>query len=145
MPHGPLRATRGRAAQSAAEEREAAVIGELRAEIAAKSSVRGELDRRIAELRDDVRQFKTEARALVAERVRLEKSSGLQEAREARELLEGEAELARLLLVRDAMLASEGLRATNYRPTAWWLPMVSPDGRWFNKISDSMIARIEEL
>jgi hypothetical protein len=134
-----------RASQNELELRETAEIAELRTAIADKASGRVAMDQRIASLREKARTSKMEALALVAQRVQLEKGAELQEARSLREQLESEAELKRLFLVRDAMLASDGLRATNYRPTAWWLPMVSPDGKWFRNLTDTAQARIETL
>jgi hypothetical protein len=56
-----------------------------------------------------------------------------------------EAQMARLELVRDAYLTIEGLEHTNLRPTAWWLPMVTPDGQWLAAIAAGTKARFEEL
>ncbi len=134
-----------RAAQSEIELQEAAEIASLRAQIAQKSAPRAALDAEIAGLRQEARRLKSEAKNRVAARVQLEKSADLQFARTVRENLESEAELARFLLVRDAILAADGLRATNYRPTAWWLPMVSPDGKWFRNLAQTARARLEEL
>jgi hypothetical protein len=59
--------------------------------------------------------------------------------------LQSEAELQKLYLVRDAILVSEVLSYSNYRPTAWWFPMVSPDGRWFQQLAEQARARVEAL
>ncbi|RYG71495.1 hypothetical protein EON80_05150 [bacterium] len=134
-----------RAAQNALEAQETQEIEQLRAEIGEKTQARVKVDERIDTLRVQVRHFKAEAKSLVANRVQLEKSAELQDARATRESLESEAELKRLILVRDAIQASDGLRATNYRPTAWWLPMVSPDGKWFRNLTETTQARIEAL
>jgi hypothetical protein len=94
---------------------------------------------------DKAHELKNMARKQLALRLDRERTSEVQTLREALAQLENEAQLDRLLLVRDAQRASQSLHLTNFRPTAWWLPMVSPDGRWFNKISDSILARIEDL
>jgi hypothetical protein len=134
-----------RATQNELEKREAKEIAALRVQIAEKSAPRAEIDKRIATLRLEARQLKSEAKAAIAQRVLEEKSEYLQEARRVRETLVNEAELKRFFLVRDAFVASEGLRQTNYRPTAWWLPMVSPDGKWFRNLTQTAKARIESL
>ena len=59
--------------------------------------------------------------------------------------LEGEAELERLRLVRNAILVGGVLSYTANRPTAWWFPMVSPDGQWFAQLVERAVARIEPL
>lgn len=51
--------------------------------------------------------------------------------------IEIEAELKRLNLIREAVLASTGLANANRRPSAWWLPMISPDGKLFDAVTAS--------
>ncbi|PQV65559.1 hypothetical protein B1R32_101301 [Abditibacterium utsteinense] len=134
-----------RAAQKEREQKEAEEIATLRAQISEKNAPRASIDAEIAELRREARRLKTEAKILVQQRVQIEKSADLGAARLLRESLEDQAELERFFLVRDAVQASNGLRYTNYRPTAWWLPMVSPDGKWFKNLTQSTHSRIEEL
>ncbi len=134
-----------RAAQVETEAAEAQEIAGLRAQIEAQSAPRATVDAQIYALRSEARELKNRAKTRVAARVAIEKSEAALQARTARENLQNEAELARLLLVRDAIRAAESLRQTNYRPTAWWLPMASPDGKWFRAIAQSTQARLEEL
>lgn len=48
--------------------------------------------------------------------------------------IELESELKRLSLIREAVISSKGLENANRRPSAWWIPLVSPDGKWFQQI-----------
>ncbi len=134
-----------RAAQTELESQEMQEIAAIRAQIAAQSAPRVAIDAQIADLRNEARELKVSAKILVKEQVGSEKSAAAQTARARREKLENEAELQRFLWVRDAIRASNSLRQTNYRPTAWWLPMASPDGKWFRKIAQTTRARLEEL
>lgn len=58
-------------------------------------------------------------------------------AHNRRREIELEAELKRLVLIREAIISSRGLQNANKRPSAWWIPMVSPGGGWFNEIVKS--------
>jgi hypothetical protein len=75
----------------------------------------------------------------------LERSPEAQSARETIRRITWEAQLARLDLVRNAYLTVEGLEHTDLRPTAWWLPLVSPDGAWLEAIISGTKARFESL
>ena len=50
-----------------------------------------------------------------------------------RQEIELEAELKRLTLIREAVVTSRGLVNADARPSAWWFPVVSPDGTWFRE------------
>ena len=63
------------------------------------------------------------------------KQDGLVRLQERRAEIELEAELKRLKMIREALVAAKGLRNADRRPSAWWIPMVSPDGSWFREIS----------
>ncbi len=56
-----------------------------------------------------------------------------------------EAQMARLDLVRNAYLTIESLEHTQFRPTAWWLPLVDSTGAWFEAMVAGTQARLEPL
>ena len=64
---------------------------------------------------------------------------------ERRRALELEAEFRRLKLIRNAVIASKGLQQASYRPSAWWFPLVSPDGKWFRETIGSARCYLEPL
>ena len=127
------------------EARETMREGELRAHIARKAMEWRAFDEYIEAAQTQVRTIRAQAKNVLDRQLELEKSAAAMQPRARIEALESQAELARLLLVRDAMRASESLRQNNVRPTAWWLPMVSPNGRWFDALATTALARIEEL
>ena len=69
----------------------------------------------------------------------------VQRARARRREIELEAELKRVRLVREAVVSSRGLRAAERRPSAWWMPVVSPDGTWFRETVRTATAWLEPL
>ncbi len=62
-----------------------------------------------------------------------------------RRTLELEAELRRLKLIQDAVIASKGLEKAGHRPSAWWFPLVSPDGSWFKETINTAQCYLEPL
>jgi hypothetical protein len=62
-----------------------------------------------------------------------------------RRSIELEAELKRLKLIRNAVISSMGLEHANHRPSAWWFPLVCPDGLWFRETVDSAQCYLEPL
>ncbi len=134
-----------RAAQTELEREETARIEELQAQINELKQVHRAFDVQIETLRTEERELRREANARLRARLELERNDEATSARRTRDELEARAELARLCLVRDAMMASDTLRSTNYRPTAWWFPLVSPDGTWFSSLARGAQGRIEEL
>ena len=126
-------------------ENEADEIESLRMRIEERQIERWHFDKEINILRRRARKLSDKARERVLLRVELERSEEIISARAVRSRLEYEAELERLRLVRAAIWTSEGLRYTNFRPTAWWFPLVSPRGEWFERLVGLAQARIEEL
>ena len=135
----PLLAKRG----AAVDPREAA---HFQAEIGRQMAVRA---RAFEEPIEVARERIAATRSLIAsfrrQRRLLERSP---EAVEARARLRGitlSAESARLDLVHDAYLTMESLEHTQFRPTAWWLPLVDGSGAWFEAMVVGTEARLEEL
>lgn len=65
--------------------------------------------------------------------------------RERRQTIALEAELMRMKLIREAVIASEGLAKAGHRPAAWWMPLVCPDGTWFQATMRRAKFCLEEL
>jgi hypothetical protein len=131
--------------RAALEAREDEEVLALRAKVGEVQAARMHFDEQIQSHRAAAKDAQAKARVLIAQRVEIEKSESAVAARETIAKLEYEAELERLRRVRDAMIVSEGLRYTNLRPTAWWLPLVSPDGKWFETLARTAKARVEEI
>jgi hypothetical protein len=91
------------------------------------------------------RDLRTQIQRFKAERQQIERGPEALAARETIRTIENEAELARLYLIRNALLTSEGLPHTNHRPSAWWLPVVDSTGEWFRRIADTTELYTEPL
>ncbi len=87
-----------------------------------------------------------EKRGEIAARLRaLERGRRAAAARRLLLSVERAAEKARLRLVRNALLASEGLPHADLRPSAWWFPALDPTGRWFERVRRTASFRLEPL
>lgn len=72
-------------------------------------------------------------RELDARQAELVAAPEIVEAHRRRRDLELEAELKRLKLARNSVIVGQGLVKAGHRPSAWWFPLVSPDGSWFRE------------
>lgn len=89
--------------------------------------------------------IKRRIRELYSQQEELVSSPEIRRVHERRRTLELEAELKRLDLIRDAVIASKGLETASNRPSAWWFPLVSPDGLWFRETVSSARCYLEPL
>jgi hypothetical protein len=106
---------------------------------------RAAFDREFHAIQEEKRAVCAEIVALKARRRHCEYSVEVKAAREVMRRTEDEAELARLNLIRNALLTIEGLPHTNHRPSAWWLPMVDASGEWFRRIVETAELYTEPL
>ncbi|HSI72340.1 MAG TPA: hypothetical protein VK934_04125 [Fimbriimonas sp.] len=90
------------------------------------------------ELQNQMHQLRKRQNELV-------KDPEIQKVHERRRGIELEAELMRLTLIREAVIASRGLQAANRRPSAWWFRLVCPDGLWFRETVDTAGYYLERL
>jgi len=91
-----------------------------------------------AEADRHVRDLRHRQTALVA-------APEIQKIHERRRSIELEAELKRLRLIRHAVTSSKGLELAGRRPSAWWFPLVCPDGLWFRETVESAECYLEPL
>jgi hypothetical protein len=66
-------------------------------------------------------------------------------ARKTVRAVEYESELARLRLIRNAVLITNGLTYTDHRPSAWWFTLVDPELRWLHKVAETAYFRFERI
>lgn len=66
-------------------------------------------------------------------------------AHERRKSIAFEAELTRMNLIREAIIATDGLRRAGYRPSAWWFHLLSPSGCWYKETMKQAMYYLEPL
>jgi len=101
--------------------------------------------RRIDFAKSRVRKLKMERRQIVDAYRALEMGA---EARKARRRLidaEAEAMAERLRMASGAYRVKVGMPYSNRRPTAWWLILVDPEGKWFRNMTQTTEVYLEEI
>lgn len=96
------------------------------------------VDKRLTELRQSWRARLTEQEQLIL-------SEEVQRAKDLYQNLELEAEIKRVGMIRDARIVTKGLDQANVRPSAWWFPVVSPNGEWFRQVMATAEYSLEPL
>lgn len=96
-------------------------------------------------IRSMIVKLRAEISKTRAERRAVETSSEVVRARRRLQEIALRAQEVKLWLVRNAYLTSKGLYQTCYRPSSWWIPLLSPDGRWFEGIARETKAYLEPL
>lgn len=104
-----------------------------------------EFDNQLNRLDRRIERTKNEFRGLEIEQVELVSSSAVRRLRERRFNIALEAELMRVRLIREAVVSSDGLKKAGHRPSAWWFPLVCPDGTWFRSTMMKAECRLEPL
>lgn len=106
---------------------------------------REQLKQRVENLIHQMDDKRQEWRALQEEQNQLVASPEIVRARERRQSIAFEAELMRMKLIREAVIASDGLEKAGHRPAGWWMPLVSPSGEWFRATIRRAKFCLEEL
>jgi hypothetical protein len=96
---------------------------------------REEYGRELAAIALEVGTLCAHVAAWKRDRFEIERGSEACAARAVLSSVETAAEMARLKLVRNALLTVEGLQHTNHRPSAWWLPMLDASGAVFRHMT----------
>jgi len=139
----PLRDRLDELKKAGASKRE---LDEVRMELACYADGETQdVDAGIKAARDRLRQAQAERKQVVREYRRLESGPNARDARKRMAEVEAEAEAARLVLATHAIRTTRSLRYTNHRPTAWWLPVVDPGGKWYQAVLQSTQLSVEEM
>jgi hypothetical protein len=94
---------------------------------------------------EQVRSTKLIIRSLLQSQTELVSAAEVIAVHERRRAIELEAEIKRLGMAREAVIASKGLSLANRRPSAWWFPIVCPGGTWFRATIDECQCYLEPL
>ncbi len=106
---------------------------------------REKLQARVEAVRHEAQENERAIRGLMHEQREISSSEEILKAHDRRRSIEVESELARLHLIRSAIISSQGLKKAGQRPSAWWLRLVCPDGLWFRQTVDSAECYLEPL
>lgn len=101
---------------------------------AADLETRKQFGQRIRDARQTVFELESEFRTLLQVQRELVANSEIARIRRRRDAILFELQAERARLIRSAITAKIGLRQAGFRPSAWWLPIVSPGGEWFRAI-----------
>lgn len=93
----------------------------------------------------EIERLKSEWNALDKAQHQAVRAEEVVAAKERRRVISVEAGFARAELVKAAVFASDGLDRAGLRPCAWWFPIVSPDGKWFEETASRATYCLEEL
>jgi len=117
----------------------------LKKEIDEQEKVRETLQAAIEQKRGEARKAHDWSLVLKNQVQAMERGEEVVRARETVKSVEYETELARLWLIRDALLVSTGLKFTQHRPTAWWFLLTDPELKWFSRVAETTEYRFEEI
>lgn len=104
-----------------------------------------DLDKRLGAIETEIRQCDARRKQTIAKYRQIETGPEAQQARALVAEVEGDAEAQRLVMAAQAFRVVESLPYTNDRPTAWWLPVVDPEGHWYRAILESAELSVEAM
>lgn len=108
-------------------------------------AIRESFESQIRAKEEEVREVWAEWRAVKATQDAQTSSNDVQEMMRRRESIALEVELARIKLIREAVTASIGMSKAGQRPSAWWFPLLCPDGTWFRSTMRGARMELEQL
>ncbi|MCC7229175.1 MAG: hypothetical protein IT203_02200, partial [Fimbriimonadaceae bacterium] len=106
---------------------------------------RAEFDSAIEDTIVQMEQVRAQTRDLMRQQRGIAQSPEVLKIHDRRRSIELEAELKRMRLIRHAIIASKGLGRASLRPSAWWFPLVCPDGLWYRETVNSAECYLEPL
>jgi hypothetical protein len=106
---------------------------------------RARLTARVEELIGAVQDARHRLRQLRKAQFELTDDPEIRRIHERRRSIELEAELKRARLIKGAVVSSKGLENAALRPSAWWFPLVCPDGLWFRETIETAECYLEPL
>ena len=104
-----------------------------------------DLDKRLGAIETEIRQCDARRKQTIAKYRQIETGPEAQQARALVAEVEGDAEAQRWVMAAQAFRVVESLPYTNDRPTAWWLPVVDPEGHWYRAILESAELSVEAM
>lgn len=107
--------------------------------------MRQDFETKIQECDKEVKNLRQAWNHLLDEQNQSVQMPNVVESRQIYRNIELEAELKRIAMIRDAVISTRGLERAGLRPSAWWFPLVSADGAWFNQTMDSAEYYLEPL
>jgi hypothetical protein len=120
-------------------------ISGLKRDLDEQESVRAEIARRIEGMRIEAQEAMNRSLSIKHTVKTLETGPEAANARKTVRAVEYESELARLRLIRNAVLITNGLTYTDHRPSAWWFTLVDPELRWLHKVAETAYFRFERI
>jgi chromosome segregation ATPase len=106
---------------------------------------RAELGRAVDETVEALDAERGQLRELRQKQYSLTRDPEIQQIHARRRAIEQEAELKRARLIQSAVFAARGLHHAAIRPSAWWFPLVCPDGLWFRETIETAQCYLEPL
>lgn len=106
---------------------------------------RAELTHEVDRIVHEIQHTKAEIKAFKARQRELARAPEIVKDHDRRRGIELEAELKRMKLIREAVITSRGLAASNLRPSAWWFPLLCSDGGWFNQTIETAETYLEPM